>query len=62
MAKPAAEEGLTWEHENVESKVYSLKTDPCHTWYRVWGRGPIHAIFLHGGPGIVHLCLSLILL
>jgi hypothetical protein len=55
------EDGLYWQHENVESKEYNLKTDPCETWYRVWGTGPIHAIFLHGGPGTSYLpvCNSL---
>lgn len=51
------EEGLDWIHTNVASNEFTLKTDPCQTWYRVWGSGPIHAIFLHGGPGEIDVCI-----
>lgn len=47
-----AENGLTWSFENIETKEHYLQTDPCKTYYRIWGNGPIKAIFLHGGPGI----------
>jgi hypothetical protein len=46
-----AEDGLTWTFENIEVKEFTLQTDPCKTYYRVWGNGPIRALFLHGGPG-----------
>lgn len=45
------EEGLTWSIQNIATKEHYLQTDPCKTYYRIWGTGPIKAIFLHGGPG-----------
>jgi hypothetical protein len=49
-ARVMAEPEVPWDL-NIETVEATLQTGAFTTWYQVWGKGPIKALFLHGGPG-----------
>lgn len=46
MADKVAE--VDWDL-NIPTQEYTIQTGDFQTWYRVWGSGPLKALFLHGG-------------